>query len=232
VEVKHASGEVLQLGDPFLKTFNIICATNQLRSTLFKLDSKCRELGIYFIAADSFCLSGYFFTDLCEFRYNVVDKENIANKGKSKEVAEPPTKKTRRDFTAEFVSLENALSTKWSKLDRRTAKLYYGMQLVYALREAKFNNNNTDKEECNNKASEIWKQLVADHDGDEGVLSEQYKVTLVKNFGCEFVPVSAVVGGIAAQEMIKILAADDAPINNFFFYDSVDGTGLVEKIGS
>ena len=50
-----------------------------------------------------------------------VDKEKTTDKGKSKENSEePPAKKARNDFTTEFVSLEKALSTKWSKLDRRT----------------------------------------------------------------------------------------------------------------
>lgn len=163
----------------------------------------------------------FFFSDLREFCYTVIEKEKEGEK-------EPPAKKARKDLTADFVSLEKALSTKWSKLDRRTAKLYYGMQLVYALKEAQFDKSSADSHK---KVGEVWKQLVSQHDGNESILSEEYKATLVKNFGCEFVPVSAVVGGIAAQEMIKILAADDEPINNFFFYDSTDGTGLVERIG-
>jgi ubiquitin-like 1-activating enzyme E1 A len=42
--------------------------------------------------------------------------------------------------------------------------------------------------------------------------------------------VCAIVGGVAAQEIIKIISANDAPLNNFFFYDSTEGSGVVERI--
>ena len=42
----------------------------------------------------------------------------------------------------------------------------------------------------------------------------------------------AVTGGILGQEIIKAVSQKDAPHNNFFFYNGVDGSGLVDKIGA
>jgi molybdopterin/thiamine biosynthesis adenylyltransferase len=224
VDVQFKDADPLKLEDVFLKSFNLVCASICLLSTMVKLNNQCRELGVHFIATDTFCLSAYFFSDLHKFHYNVAETGSASDTNKG---TDPPAKKARKDMTVEFVSLEKALATKWTKLGRRTAKLYYGMQLVYALKEAEASNKDSDQD-----PSKIWAQLVSEHEGKQEVLSEEYKIALLNNLGCEFVPVSAIVAGIAAQEMIKILSANDEPLNNFFFYDSSDGSGLVERIGA
>jgi ubiquitin-like 1-activating enzyme E1 A len=238
VDVQFKDADPLKLEDVFLKSFNLVCASICLLSTMVKLNNQCRELGVHFIATDTFCLSAYFFSDLHKFHYNVAETGSASDTNKG---TDPPAKKARKDMTVEFVSLEKALATKWTKLGRSmafarvlcnccyagTAKLYYGMQLVYALKEAEASNKDSDQD-----PSKIWAQLVSEHEGKQEVLSEEYKIALLNNLGCEFVPVSAIVAGIAAQEMIKILSANDEPLNNFFFYDSSDGSGLVERIGA
>jgi hypothetical protein len=35
---------------------------------------------------------------------------------------------------------------------------------------------------------------------------------------------------VAGQEIIKIISANDMPLNNFFLYDSTDASGVVEQI--
>ena len=38
-------------------------------------------------------------------------------------------------------------------------------------------------------------------------------------------PVAAIVGGVLAQEMIKVLSAKELPIQNWFYYNGLDGKG-------
>ena len=47
----------------------------------------------------------------------------------------------------------------------------------------------------------------------------------------ELSPVCAIVGGVIGQEIIKAVSQKDPPHNNFFFYNGVNGEGLVDKIG-
>ena len=42
---------------------------------------------------------------------------------------------------------------------------------------------------------------------------------------------SAIVGGILAQEVIKTISNRDAPHKNFFFYNPIESSGVVEMIG-
>lgn len=50
--------------------------------------------------------------------------------------------------------------------------------------------------------------------------------------GVGFSAVCAVVGGFLAQDILKVLAAKDKPTHNFFFYDAMEGYGLVETVFS
>jgi len=47
----------------------------------------------------------------------------------------------------------------------------------------------------------------------------------------ELSPVAAIVGGVLAQEIIKVISNKDTPHNNFFLYNPVDSCGVVENIG-
>lgn len=47
----------------------------------------------------------------------------------------------------------------------------------------------------------------------------------------EFSPVSAVVGGMLAQDILKALAAREPPIANFFTFDGNGGGGTVCRLG-
>ena len=41
----------------------------------------------------------------------------------------------------------------------------------------------------------------------------------------------AVVGGIVAADVIKIISGKEPPINNAFFYDGATGEGVVQRLG-
>jgi ubiquitin-like 1-activating enzyme E1 A len=47
----------------------------------------------------------------------------------------------------------------------------------------------------------------------------------------EFSPICAVVGGMLAQDILKTLAAKDAPMANFFTFDGDTGAGTVCRLG-
>jgi len=44
-------------------------------------------------------------------------------------------------------------------------------------------------------------------------------------------PVCAITGGILAQEVIKAVSQRDVPHNNFFLYNGLETSGMVDRIG-
>ncbi|CAJ0949789.1 unnamed protein product [Ranitomeya imitator] len=48
----------------------------------------------------------------------------------------------------------------------------------------------------------------------------------------EMAPVCAVVGGVLGQEVVKALSQRDPPHNNFFFFDGLKSSGIVDCLGA
>ncbi|KAJ1964598.1 E1 ubiquitin-activating protein aos1 [Dimargaris xerosporica] len=46
----------------------------------------------------------------------------------------------------------------------------------------------------------------------------------------QFVPISAIVGGVAAQECIKAISGKEMPLNNTFILDGTESTGILHHI--
>ena len=49
--------------------------------------------------------------------------------------------------------------------------------------------------------------------------------------GIELAPVCAIVGGIVASEVIKVISGKELPINNAFFFDGLASNGIVQRLG-
>jgi ubiquitin-like 1-activating enzyme E1 A len=47
----------------------------------------------------------------------------------------------------------------------------------------------------------------------------------------ELSPVAAIVGGVLAQEIIKVISNKDEPHKNFFLFNPLESAGVVEDVG-
>lgn len=158
------------------------------------------------------------------------------------EGGEPDTKKAKKEEiemvtvkrSVTFSRLHSALEIDWSsqaalrKL-KRTPNAYFIMQVLLD-----FISNNNRYPDSTQKEADIK------------LLIEQKTKTLEKlklspsvvsdDFAsfcfAELSPVCAIVGGVIGQEIIKAVSLKDQPHNNFFFYNGVEGSGLVDNISS
>uniref|UniRef100_A0A673ZVB0 SUMO-activating enzyme subunit 1 n=1 Tax=Salmo trutta TaxID=8032 RepID=A0A673ZVB0_SALTR len=64
-----------------------------------------------------------------------------------------------------------------------------------------------------------------------GLSSELLPHDFVSYCFSEMAPVCAVVGGVLGQEVVKALSQRDAPHKNFFFFDGMKGSGVVDYFG-
>jgi len=64
----------------------------------------------------------------------------------------------------------------------------------------------------------------------EGVTAA-YLAELAQNSGYELAPVCAVVGGMVANEVIKVISGKERPINNTFFFDGKSCDGVCVRLG-
>ncbi|KAH9770000.1 SUMO-activating enzyme subunit 1A [Citrus sinensis] len=141
-----------------------------------------------------------------------------------------------RDSCGEiFVDLQNhkyskeAISVPWRALPRKASKLYFALRGVFEEAEGRSPGEisiadlpavlKLKKELCEANA------LNASHVTDS--LLERLIIGTR-----EFPPVCAVVGGILGQEVIKAISCKGEPLKNFFFFDVMDGKGVVEDVSN
>ncbi|CAH1261335.1 SAE1 [Branchiostoma lanceolatum] len=116
-----------------------------------------------------------------------------------------------------------------SKALKKTPQMYFIMKVLLRFRE------DHDRDPAVSSREEDKVALLRLRDD---VLTEmKLKTDLV---GDEFAshcfaalsPVCAVVGGVLAQEIVKAVSGKDAPLNNFFFFNGIDDSGMVDCIRS
>lgn len=63
-----------------------------------------------------------------------------------------------------------------------------------------------------------------------GIVSDQFLQSFIKNSHSELAPVSAVVGGVLAQDILNVLAQKEQPIQNFFIFNGESSEGIIYNL--
>ncbi|XP_014774405.1 SUMO-activating enzyme subunit 1 [Octopus bimaculoides] len=226
--------------DTFFQQFNVICITSSCRNALCRINKLCHEHNIKFFATDAFGYFGFMFSDLGSHEFAEEIPKPKPKETEESENGEPKEKRAKIAMetvvvknSSEFVRFESALKFDWSteenqKRLKRTAKVYFIMQVMLKFlerhgRHPSVKSKTSDMEELMKLRTEVLESLSVKQE----VLTDYF----VSHCFAELCPVSAIVGGVLSQEIIKAVSQKDKPHNNFFFFDGINGTGLVEQIG-
>jgi len=63
------------------------------------------------------------------------------------------------------------------------------------------------------------------------LLTTAYLAQMAQTYHAEFAPVCAVMGGLIASEVIKLISGKERPINNCLFYDGATSDAMVQRLG-
>uniref|UniRef100_A0A1S4CE90 Uncharacterized protein n=1 Tax=Nicotiana tabacum TaxID=4097 RepID=A0A1S4CE90_TOBAC len=77
----------------------------------------------------------------------------------------------------------------------------------------------------------LRKELCEAHCLNESQIPDSLLQRLIASRS-EFPPVCAIIGGILGQEVIKAISGKGDPLKNFFFFDAMDGKGIIEDISN
>ncbi|ESO93718.1 hypothetical protein LOTGIDRAFT_182121 [Lottia gigantea] len=244
VNVTADTEDINSKSDDYFKQYDVICATCCQPSLLTKLDNLCAENNIKFFAGDIFGYYGFMFSDLGKHEYaEEIPKLNQKSDKQDEEGSgEPSVKKAKKDETETvvikkeeiFSTFQSALDVDWtvttnqSKINRTPNTHYITLAILNFMEEHKRRPLLTSVEndvkalcECRTKIME--KNKLTD---------KKFPVDFTEYCFSELSPVCAIVGGVLGQEIIKAVSQRDPPHNNFFFYNGVEGTGMVDKIGN
>ncbi|XP_071962038.1 SUMO-activating enzyme subunit 1-like [Antedon mediterranea] len=222
--------------DIFFEQFDVVCATCCPRATIFRLNNICHGKNIKFFAGDVFGFYGYMFADLNDHEFveekaKMIEKED--SNGVKKLVADDTeTVVTKKTFS--YCRFKDALDVDWStekyaKALKRASDVYFIMQILLMFREQfgrdpQPGNLENDRTELQRLREEVLDALK--------VKSDPVDDNFSGHCAAELSPICAIVGGVMGQEIIKAVSCRDVPHNNFFFFNGLNSTGIVDCIGS
>jgi len=224
----------------FFKNFDLVVATTCNKEELIRINSVCRAENILFYAGDVFGFFGFSFMDLISHNYaeevtsQVQPENNDDQPPAKKQKTEPETEtKTVKKLMA-FKSLAETLKVDWSselyaKRIRRMDPSFFLLQILFNFQSE----TGLSRPRASARSEDLAKlcELRDKTLTDLSVPKEKVPDQLLGLLFAELSPVSAIVGGVLAQEVIKAISNKDAPHNNYFFYNPMESCGVVETIG-
>lgn len=236
VEVESEEGQLIDRNDDYFRKFDIVCCTERLSTgALIKINSQCRSLGVKFYCGHVWGYFGFFFSDLIEHTYTQ-ELPAPPCSGKGSSVGPIKSNKAMTEVNASTmtrkmvtgVPLAVALQVKAGKatigLDKKTTPLFFLLHVVL-----RFNDKHqaaplaSDREKLMRLRDEVAAKLGI----DEKCIPE----SLFDLLGKEMCAACAVIGGVLAQDIIKVASCKDQPLRNFFLFDGFECCGLQESIG-
>ncbi|KAK4395591.1 SUMO-activating enzyme subunitB-1 [Sesamum angolense] len=122
-----------------------------------------------------------------------------------------------------------AVSVPWRSLPRRVSKLYLAMRVIEKFEELEGRIPGETSAADLPNVQKLRKELCEAQSLDESQIPDSLLERLLEGRR-EFPPVCAVIGGILGQEVIKAISGKGDPLKNFFFFDAMDGKGIIEDI--
>uniref|UniRef100_A0A8C8EUR7 THIF-type NAD/FAD binding fold domain-containing protein n=1 Tax=Oncorhynchus tshawytscha TaxID=74940 RepID=A0A8C8EUR7_ONCTS len=218
-----------------------VCLTGCSRDLMVRVDQLCAQHNIKVFCGDVFGYHGYMFSDLGQ-EHNYVEEKPKVVKPKTDESNDgPEAKKPKVDpnettmikKTASFCSLKVALEVDWTNEKaksslKRTPVDYFLLHVLLKFRTDKGRDPHPESFEAD---ATLLRQIRDDVLEAMGLSSELLPHDFVSYCFSEMAPVCAVVGGVLGQEVVKALSQRDAPHKNFFFFDGMKGSGVVDYFG-
>ncbi|XP_028765472.1 SUMO-activating enzyme subunit 1A-like [Neltuma alba] len=213
VRVSAEKGDLSSFGIDFFNKFDVVVISCCSLAAKKLANDKCRKLSkkVSFYTVDCRDSCGEIFVDLQDYRYS---------KKKLEETVE---------CELQYPSFEDAVSVPWKALPRKTSKLYFAMRVIEKFEEAGERRPGEVSIADLPGVLKLKKELCTAQSVNESLVPDSLLERLVANT-TEFPPVCAIIGGILGQEVIKAISGKGDPLKNFFFFDAVDGKGIIEDI--
>ncbi|KAG6385952.1 hypothetical protein SASPL_154835 [Salvia splendens] len=215
VNSKMNAGELSNFDVDFFHKFDAVVISSCSLSTKKSVNEKCRKSlkRIAFYTVDCRDSCGEIFVDLQDYIYN---------KKKEDETIE---------CHIEYPTLEEAISAPWKSLPRKVSKLYLALRVIEKFEELEGRSRGEISAADLPKVQRLRKELCDAQSHAESQIPDALLERLLKG-RTEFPPVCAIIGGILGQEVIKAISGKGDPLKNFFFFDAMDGKGIIEDIGN
>ncbi|XP_070680131.1 SUMO-activating enzyme subunit 1A isoform X2 [Malus domestica] len=196
------------------KTLTELCRDSLKDFNPMKLiNEKCRKSSkrVAFYTVDCRDSCGEIFVDLQHHKYS---------KKKNEETIE---------CELHYPSFEESISVPWKSFPRRFSKQYFAMRVIERFEEAEQRKPGELSIADLPAVLKLKKELCEAQSLNESHIPNALLERLVTDTR-EFPPVCPIIGGILGQEVIKTISEKGDPVKNFFFFDAMDGKGIIEDV--
>ncbi|KAI0399936.1 hypothetical protein F4802DRAFT_587282 [Xylaria palmicola] len=237
VKVFPDSGSITTKGAPYFAAFDVVIGTDLNPTLLTYINTATRLHNRQFYAAGVHGFYGYIFCDLIEHDYVLKrDKGNIPTvtgpESRFRSVIEVKTRRegaktiemvSKRDFysTWDLASETSLLPPEYTKSKRRLKAVTPALSCLRALWGFQVQHNrepNHTKEDL-----ESFTRAATQRHGVLSLPSETLRAEFLRSFlqnvGGEIAPVTAILGGQLAQDVINALGQNQQPIQNMVIFD-------------
>ncbi|OIW00260.1 hypothetical protein TanjilG_27511 [Lupinus angustifolius] len=213
VRVSVEKGHLSTFDVEFFAKFDVVVVSCCSLSAKKLVNEKCRTLSkrVAFYTVDCRDSCGEIFVDLQHYKYS---------KKKLDETVE---------CNLQYPTFVEAISVPWRALQLRMSKLYFAMRVIEKYEEAEGRRVGEVSIADLPGVLKLKRELCTTQSLSESHVPDTLLERLVTNT-TEFPPVCAIIGGILGQEVIKAISGKGDPIKNFFFFDALDGKGIIEDI--
>eukprot|EP00668_Euglena_longa_P011556 GGOE01013963.1.p1 GENE.GGOE01013963.1~~GGOE01013963.1.p1 ORF type:complete len:311 (+),score=91.18 GGOE01013963.1:23-934(+) len=206
VEVTCEAGDASSKPDDFWAAFDVVCLTECPLSLQERVEVTVRQAGKAFLACNSFGLLSMVFLDFGP-KFGFTMKTDAGN--------------TEKDVA--FATLQQLYAcNQWHSY--RPSRIFLACQVLLHAADLP-----TFDLPC---LISLRDQLAATHGFGVSDLPDEYLESLLTRGRGELSPVCTVVGGVVAQEILKVPQRTAEPLVNVFLYDALESDlkGIVERI--
>jgi ubiquitin-like 1-activating enzyme E1 A len=237
VKLHVDTSDIRQKGHEFYGAFDLVIATDLDFPSSSLLNAACRLANNRpFYAAGAHGFYGYIFVDLASHEYIIERvKPNIPTKlGKetiTREIIATQTKKengqimetvTKRELYSPLILANSSpLPTSIRNVRRRLRQVTPLLSCLRALWDFQKMHNHTPQ---HNRAdlvafTELATQKHSELQLPPETLKSEFLRKFLQNLGSELAPVTAILGGLLAQDVINVLGKREQPIQNLCLFD-------------
>jgi ubiquitin-like 1-activating enzyme E1 A len=245
VQIHVDSEGVKNKGPSYFSNFDIIIATDLDPDSFNLINTATRLNGKAFYAAGTHGMYGFIFSDLIEHDY-VIERDvgnvatNLKQETRTRSIVDVKTKKegpkviesvTKRElYSTWFLASDVAsLPEEYTKSKRRLKSVTPTLSCLRALWE--FMQIQSSRLPSNREDLKLFTQIATQKHKALSLPSETLKPEFLRSFlqnlGSEIAPVTAILGGQLAQDVINVLGQKQQPIQNMVIFDGTTMEALM-----
>ncbi|EDV94978.1 SUMO-activating enzyme subunit 1 [Drosophila grimshawi] len=227
VDISADTQPLKEKSSDFFKQFNVVVISGESNKELQRIDSICQELGIKFYATDVWGMFGFHYASLQKHSYveNVFKHKCIS---KPNEKVKYETISTPRQCEVEYPTYINWIDFDITapKYARKLKRDGPGILLLRILQVFRSEHKRDPSYKTRESDITLLKKIR-----DEVLPNSSLSNEALELLFAQISPAVAVVGGVVAQEIIKVVTKMEAPHRNLFIFNPETCIGYVETIG-